>query len=453
MGARADITMATGRQETNPAGQIFASLRHRNFRLFFTGQLISLIGSWMQNTAQGWLVVLLAAPGVALGGTAAAAGSVAEANASLYLSLVAAANSLPVLLGSLYGGVIADRFSKRTIIIATQAAQGLLALAMSALIFYGHIAVWQVILFALLIGVTNIFDVPARQAFVVEMVGKEDLANAIALNSSLFNAARAIGPAVAGLLLAILAGIPEETALAICFLINGLSYIAVIWGLWLMRGDFSAREDAPVSPLEATREVFSYLKDHHGTRILIWMVAGFSLAAVPYWTLIPSLAKFVLHADARQFGLLLSAQGIGALIGALLVAARAGGSGKGVVVTGAFIAFPTFMFMLSQSHNYWVSLVLIMCCGFAAIIFLANANALVQTSTPDHLRGRIMGLYSLLLMGLTPVGSLWSSAVAKFWGGPAALATGAVFLLICGVTVVLRFPNFRRMDHSLPKHL
>jgi MFS family permease len=449
MTAEARTATAASREGTR-LPRTFAALRHQNFRLFFIGQLISLIGTWMQNTAQGWLVVLLASPGAALGQKTAGE---AEALASLYLGLISIANSLPILFGSLYGGVIADRYSKRTIMVLTQAAQGILAVGLAALVAYGHVQVWHIVLFALLLGVTNVFDVPARQAFVVEMVGKEDLPNAIGLNSATFNAARAFGPAVAGILLAALHGKSEEQALAQCFLLNGLSYIAVIVGLLLMRGDFSPKGTSPGSPLEATREVFAYLRERRPTLVLIVMVASFSIFATPYFILMPSLARFTLETDARQFGWLMSCQGLGAMAGALMVATLSDYPRKGRLLSAAALSFPALLLALTICRNLTLACMLMVLLGFTLISFLANANSLMQTSTPDHLRGRVMGLYAVMMMGLAPIGSLWAGAVAKLAGAPTAIAVGAVVMLLGAGFVIIRYPHFRRTGQTLPETL
>lgn len=431
----------------------FAAFRHGNFRLFYFGQLISLIGSWMQNTAQGWLVVLLASPGVTLAQAATGKHAGSEAQANVYLGMIATAGSLPVLLGALYGGVIADRYPKRTIIILAQAAQGLLALAMTALILYGHIQIWHVVVLAALLGVSNVFDIPARQSFVVEMVGREDLPNAIALNSSIFNAARAFGPAAAGLLIAALHGKSEENALAQCFLWNGLSYIAVIAGLFLMRGDFGVVRSGNDSPIVQVREVLGYLREKRPALLLVGLVAVFSICVAPYFVLMPSFAKFTLDMDARAYGILLSCQGLGALLGALTVATLSENPRKGQILSMAALSFPVLLVLLSFTRSYPTVYALVIATGFMIICFLATANTLLQTSVPDELRGRVMGVYSVILMGLTPVGSLWSTGVARMTSAPMTIAIGALVTGLVMVTAFTRYPRFRRMERMLPEHL
>jgi MFS family permease len=434
----------------------FAALRHRNFRLFYFGQLTSLIGTWMQDTARGWLVVLLATPaGLSLAEAAGggAKGTQAEQTANLYLGMIAAAGSLPVLFGSLYGGIVADRFSKRTIILLAQTAQMLLAFLLTALILRGDIRIWHVVVLSLLVGVTNIFDIPARQSFLVEMVGREDLPNAIALQSSIFNAARAFGPALTGVLLGVLQGRSEERALAECFLINGVSYLAVLAGLLAMRGDFSAKGTSAGSPLTALREVRAFLGAKRGALLLVSLVAVFSLCNAPYFVLLPSLAKFTLGAGAGAFGMLGSCQGLGALAAALLMATLSDRGRKGRILVGASLTFPVLLLILAFNRSLYAAGALVFLIGFALICFLATANTLLQTSTPDALRGRVMSLYSLILIGLTPVGSLWAGAVAKAAGAPAAIATGAALILIVAASAALRYPAFRRADRVLPDEI
>ena len=433
----------------------FTALRHRNFRLFYAGQLISLIGSWMQKTAEGWLVVLLATPGATL--AQAASGKTgdpkAEALANWYLALIAIANSLPILLGSLYGGVLADRYSKRTIIIWSQATQMVLMFGLSALIYFGHIQIWHVVLLALCVGITNIFDIPARQAFVVEMVGKPDLANAIALNSSIFNAARAFGPAAAGLLIAVLAGSSQQAALAECFFINAVSYLAVLVGLISMRGDFEPKGTSRESPLGQIKEVIAYLNEKRPMLLLVGLVAAFSIFVAPYFVLLPSLARFTLHTNAGAFGLLLSCQGGGALAAALLIATLSEYPRKGRILVASSLVYPVLLLLLALNRNYAVACVLLGLGGFATICFLATANALLQTSAPDNLRGRIMGVYSLILMGLTPVGSLWGGAVASRIGAPATIGIGACGLGLVSLFCALRYPRLGRAKQILPERL
>lgn len=430
----------------------FTALRHPNFRLFYFGQLISVIGSWMQNTAQGWLVVLLASQAaIAVQGTGAA--SRGEGQANLYLGIIAAAGSVPMLFGALYGGIIADRYSKKRILLCTQTALMCLALGLSALIASGQARIGHVIAYALLTGIVNVFDIPARQSFVVDMVGKDDLPNAIALNSALFNAARAFGPAVAGLLIAAFKSGNEAFALAMCFLYNGLSYVAVLTSLLRMRGDFAPKSSGRASPLAQIQEVKDYLLEKRAALLLVILVMTFSVFVAPYFILLPSLARFTLGVDAQGFGTLMSCQGAGALCGALTVATLSEHPRKGRILTAASLVFPVLLLLLSVSRVYLLSCALIACIGFTMITFLSNANALLQTSTPDHLRGRIMGVYSLILMGMTPVGSLWAGLVANKAGAPTAVAVGALIMGAVTLFTAIRYPRFRGMGRTLPESL
>jgi len=415
----------------------------------------------MQVTAQQWLVVLLAAPNVTLAQAAAGSGigADAEARANQYLGIIATASALPVLLVSVYGGMVADRYPKRGVILVTQACQMLLAFALAGLLFGGHVAVWHVVLLAGLAGLVNAFDVPARQAFVVEMVGKEDLGNAIALNSGIFNAARTVGPALAGVLIAVLSRLGTTTALAQCFLLNGLSFLAVIAGLLAMHGGgIATRATAPAAegrlrPREQIAEVVRYLRTHRAALLLVLLVATTSVLSVPYFVLLPSLARFTLGVDARGFGLLLSCQGIGATIGALSVASRGEAASRGRVLCAASVGFSALLLLLALSRSYPVSCVLVGLIGFGTISFLATANGLLQTSVPDGLRGRMMAVYAMILMGMTPVGSLWAGWVARWGGAPLAIGLGAALSLAAALFVTLRYPAFRQMGQALPERL
>ena len=430
--------------------QTFTALQHRNFRLFFFAQFVSLIGSWMQNTAQGWLVVLLVAPHTQIGAptTHETAGV-----ASFYLSLVSIAGSLPLFFGALFGGIVADRFSKRTVILRAQSVLMLLAFALAALVWYGHIQVWHVIAFAALTGLVNVFDIPARQSFISEMVEKRDLSNAIALNSALFNGARAFGPALAGLLLVALQNQSEQSALAQCFFWNAVSFIGVLIALSLMRGDFAPSVRNPESPLNQLREVVAYLRNNAPMRLLTLLIGVFSVFIVPYIVLLPSIARFTLHTTAREFGFLLSSLGAGAFLGALTVATYSEYEQKGRIlqITGAL--FPLFIFGLAFSTNYILTCAILAVTAFTTTTFVATANGVFQASSPDNLRGRLMGVYSFLLMGLTPVGSLWAGVVARFFGTPAAVATGAIVAGSVMLWANLRYPALTRMGRVLPESL
>ena len=419
-----------------PLPATFSPLRHRNYRLYFTGQFFSLIGGWMQETGRGWLVTLMAAQ-------AAPSHAEAERLASYYLGMLLTVGSLPMLFGSLFGGVIADRVSKRKLIFWSQSAQMLLSLAMAALVASGKAQVSHVFIFALLIGLTNVVDMPARQAFVVELVGKDDLPGAVGLNASLFNGSRMLGPALAGVLIGTMGG-RGETAIALCFALNGISFLTLLLALFFLRGDFSVKAGGKEPPLIQLREALRYLRGDAPVRTLLLLLAGYSIFTVGDWALTPSLARFTLHADAKGFGLLTSLKGVGAWVGALTVATMAGSAHRVRVLTAAAILSPLIHLAIALSGRFWLAAILMPLNGFAVVSFLATANGLLQTSIPDALRGRMMGVHAFLMMGLNPVGGLLIGTLAQKTSAPVAMATGAICALACGLAVILRSPTLLR---------
>ena len=408
----------------------FSPLRHRNYRLYFTGQFFSLLGGWMQDTGRAWLVTLLATQ-------VAPTHAEAERLASYYLGMLLTVGSLPMLFGSLFGGVIADRVSKRRLIFWSQSVQMLLSLAMAALVATGKAQVSHVFLFAILMGLTMVVDMPARQAFVVELVGKEDLPSAVGLNSSLFNGSRMLGPALAGILIGA-AGGQGERAIALCFALNGFSFLTLLLGLALMRGDFSAKATGKEGALVQLREAAGYLKTDAPVRTLLLLLACYSIFTVGDWALTPSLARFSLGADAAGFGLLTSLKGIGAWIGALLIATLASSPHRTRLLMVAAIVSPLVQLAIALSGRFWLAAVLMPLNGLAVVSFLATANGLLQTSTPDALRGRMMGVHGFLMVGLNPVGGLLIGALAQKTSAPVAMATGALCALTCGALITLR---------------
>jgi MFS family permease len=392
--------------------QSFSALRHRNFRLFWTGQMVSLIGTWTQVIARSWLVYQLAAN---------------TGQQGFWLGMVGVASSVPVLVLSLYAGVISDRVSKWRIIVTTQAASMILALILAALTFTGVVQIWHVLAISVLLGVVNAFDAPSRQAFVVEMVGKEDLVNAVALNSTVFNAARVLGPSIAGILLAVVGP-------AVCFLINGLSYIAVLVGLLMMHLPAFVPKPQTESAWRKLKEGLGYIRGDAVVLALLVLVGVNSFFGMTYSTLAPIFADSVLHAGESGYGLLMGAAGIGALIGALNLAVQ---SGRSEVRRGRLILFGGGVFSVALagfalSGNFLLSLLMLAGVGWSMISLNATTNTVIQTSTPDHLRGRVMSVYALLFLGIAPAGSLLAGFLTDLWGAPAALFINAV---ICGITV------------------
>ena len=396
----------------------FGALAHRNFRLFFIGQGISLVGTWMQNVGEGWLILTLT-------------------NSPFYVGLTAALSSLGVLLFSLYAGVIADRVDKRRFIIFMQLAFMLEAFAVSILVWTGVVAVWQVLLLATILGIASAFDIPMRQSFVVEMVGKDDLMNAIALNSSLFNGARVIGPAIAGFLIG-------AVGIAWCYFLNGVSYIAVIAGLLLMRLPPRAPPARAASAWTGFREVLAYLRDDRRLRVLMILTAVISVFGFPYIAMMPVFARDVLHRGATGYGALTSSIGIGAVIGALgiaLASARIRARGRLMLAGGT--AFGILLILFSVSRVLGLSMALLALTGCAMIVNNSLTNTLIQTTAPDHLRGRVMGFYSFVFVGMAPFGAFLFGLVAEHVGAPATLAAGGVIVALAVTIAGWMVPEIR----------
>jgi MFS family permease len=387
----------------------FASLRHRNFRLFFGGQLISLTGTWMQNTAQAWLVYELTGSKIMLGA-------------------VAAIGSTPMMLFSLWGGSVADRHSKRRIVLGTQTAMMLFAFLFAGLVWSGHIRPWHIMVLAALGGCVLAFDLPARQAFMVEMTSREDLINAISLNSSLVNGARVIGPAVAGLLMA-------RVGIATCFLLNGLSFVAVIVGLCLMRLPRFVAPQRPASAWAHAAEGFSYVWRHGRMRTLLLLFAVVGVFGWSYSVLMPAFARDVLGVGQGRYGVLLSANGIGALLGALTVASVGKHVDRRVLVLGGLWFFSVMLLLLGWAQSYALALVLLALAGWGMLLFFSTTNTLLQTSASDQMRGRVMGIWTLVFGGTTPLGGLEAGTVSHFLGVRWAITSGAIVCALAALVV------------------
>ena len=396
---------------------MFRALRHRNYRLFFSGQIISVVGTWMQSIAQLWLVYRLT-------------------RSSLLLGLVGFAGQIPVFLLAPVGGVFADRHSRHRIVIATQTSAMLLAFILSALTLLEHIQVWQIMVLAALLGVVNAFDIPARQAFIVEMVNGEDLINAIALNSAMFNGARIMGPAIAGVTVA---AIGEGW----CFFANGASYIAVIIGLLMMRVPRHQRAAQPGSPLSRMAEGFRFVIQHPPVHALLMLLGVVSLTGMPYAVLMPIFADRILHGGARALGSLMGATGIGALAGALTLASRRDLKGLGRWVAFAALGFGAGLVAFSISRTFWLSAAILTLCGFSMMIQMGSSNTLIQSMSPDRLRGRVMSVYSKMFMGMAPFGALLAGAVAGRLGAPLTVAAGGVTSMLAASIFWMWWPQIR----------
>ena len=387
---------------------MLGALRHRNYRLFLTGQIISTVGTWMQSVAMPWLALELT-------------------GSALLVGLVLAAQFLPVLVGGPLGGVVADRYRKKHVLLATQSLFMAPSFVLFAVSATGHAEYWMVVVAAFATGTINLFDVPARQSFVIEMVGRQDLMNAIALNSSVFNASAVIGPAIAGLVIAAV-GVP------LCFLANSISYLAAIAALLLMR-DLPDVVHHPQDLPFVTRlaEGLSYARRDPVVGMLLVAVAVFSLFAMNRLTLMPLFADRVLDVGAHGYGFLLASMGLGALFGALTLAFFPSFGADPRRQLWMALIWVAALVEFSVSRNFVLSIVTLLVAGYCQISFVATANNRIQMRTPDHLRGRVMSLYAQALIGVGPLGSMQAGALAEWLGAPWAMAIGAT---IAGAVVV-----------------
>lgn len=383
---------------------VVRALRHRNYRLFFGGQLISLVGTWMQSVAQSWLVYRLTGSAVLLG-------------------IVGFASQIPVFLLAPLGGSVADRHCRRHVLIATQTAAMLVAFVLAGLTLTGRVQVWHIVVLATFLGVINAIDIPTRQAFAVDIVGRDDLINAIALNSSMVNGARIVGPAVAGVLVA-------SVGEGWCFLANAVSFLAVIAGLLMM--NMTARTSVPLpgSALASVLEGFRYVRRTRPVRALLLLLGLVSLMGMPYAVLMPVFADQILHGGPRGLGLLMGASGTGALIGALVLAARKGIRGLSHWIARAAAGFGVSLILFSLSRSFWLSAALLVPAGFSMMIEMAASNTMIQSLIPDVLRGRVMAVYSMMFMGMAPFGALLAGALAHRIGAPPTVMVGGAACIV-----------------------
>jgi MFS family permease len=390
------------------------AFRHRNYQLFFGGQLISLTGTWMQSIAESWLVYRLT-------------------GSSALLGVTSFATLIPVFLFATIGGTVADRVNRHRIILITQSAAMVLPLTLAALTLSGRVQVWHVFVLATCLGIVNAFDIPARQAFVVDLVGREDLMNAIALNSTMVNGARVVGPAVAGILVA---AVGEGW----CFLLNGVSYIAVIAGLLMMDVPRRPRHAARASAFRDTVEGFQFVARTAPVRALLLLLGVVSFAGMPYSVLMPVFAESVLHSGPKGLGVLMAASGFGSLGGALALVARRGVRGLGRWVMVSTAAFGVSLMCFSLSRTFWLSTLLLVPVGAAIMVEMAASNTLIQAMVPNALRGRVMAVYSMMFMGMAPFGALFAGWQAERIGAPATVAIGGVVCIIGAGIFSLRLP-------------
>lgn len=381
------------------------ALRSRNFRLYVAGQSVSLVGTWMQSVAMSWLVYRLT-------------------GSAFLLGVVGFTSQIPTFLLAPVAGVLADRWNRHHLLIATQALAMLQSAVLAAAVLTGVIQVWHIIVLSLLLGVVNAFDIPIRQSFIVEMVSqREDLSNAIALNSSIVQAARLIGPAIAGLLVA-------SVGEGVCFILNSVSYLAVLLALVAMKlGPTPHREKPRRNVLHELREGFSYAFGFGPIRSILLMVALVSLTGIPYTVLIPVFAKEILHGGAHTFGFLMTAGGCGALVATIYLASRKSvlGLGKVIVLAGFLFAIGVSSFAVSTNIN--ISFASLVVAGFGAITMIASSNTILQTILDEHMRGRVMSFFAVAFLGMAPFGSFGAGTMAGIIGPRETLLIGAVCCL------------------------
>ena len=397
----------------------FAALKHRNFRLFFIGQLVSLTGSWVQNTAQGWLVYQMTGSKVLLG-------------------TVAAVGSLPMLLLSVWGGSVADRHPKRTVVFYTQTGMMLTAFVFATLVGSGRIHPWHILVLAALGGVAMAFDMPARQAFMVEMTSREDLMNAVSLNSSIVNGSRVIGPAVAGFLMA-------KVGMTWCFLLNGLSFIAVIAGLLMMRLPQFVPPAEPASVGRHVLEGFIYVAGHRRLRILLLLFGVVGIFGWSYSVLLPAYAMDILRLGEGGYSALLSANGFGALLGALTVATYGNRVRPRFMILGGLWVFSAMLLLLAVVRWFPLVLACMAVGGWGMLLYFATTNTLIQTSVSDVMRGRVMGIWALVFGGMMPVVGIESGLLSQAVGVPWTIAVGA---LVCAGAGLVTWWAVRRNPPS-----
>jgi MFS family permease len=395
-----------------PAG--LRAFRHRDFRLFWSGQLVSLVGTWMQSVGQVWVVLELTGSPFKLG-------------------VISALQFGPMLFLSLLAGALADRVRKRRLLLLTQGALMLQALALAALDWTGQIQFWHVAVLAAFYGVANTLDLPARQSFVGELVGKGDLMNAIALNATVFNGARVVGPAVAGLLIA-------RYGVAPAFLLNGLSFLGVLVALAAIRNEGAPRPRAPATLGQEILQGVRYAAATPLVGLILGLLLVVSLFVLNFNVLVPLVARDVLHEGARGFGLLMASLGLGAVAGALVLAAMTRTRPPLALIVAAALVTAAGLLGLSAVRHFWVAAAALAVMGFAQIFFMASCNTTVQVTAPDHLRGRVMSLYAMVFVGVHPFGALLAGGMAEKWGVGAACLWGGVMglCLVLALTLLWR---------------
>jgi MFS family permease len=403
---------------------ILRALNSRNYRLFFTGQAISMIGTWMTQIATVWLVYHLT-------------------NSALWLGIVGFSSQIPSFILAPFGGILIDRWNRHRILLTTQALAMIQSLALAVLALTGVIHIWHLILLSIFQGLITAFDSPARQAFVTEMVDrKEDLGNAIALNSSIFNGARLVGPAIGGLVIA-------SVGAGVCFLIDGLSYIAVIAGLLAMR--LKPREIAvqTTNVWQRLKEGFIYAFSFPPIRSILLLVALFSFMGMPYTTFVPIFATDILHGGSETLGFLMAASGVGALIGGIYLSSRPSVLGLGKIIAFSPALLGIGLIIFSQSRLLWLSLLMMLIVGCGSIFQISSSNIVLQTIVEEDKRGRLMSLYTMSFLGILPFGNLAAGALASKIGAPNTIMIGGSFCILGSLVFAKQLPEIRRLARPL----
>jgi len=412
------------RADANGLKLVFRALSHRNYRLFFGGQGISLIGTWMQQIAMNWLVYRLT-------------------QSALLLGIVGFTSRIPTFLLASLAGVLADRWNRHRVLVATQTLSMIQAMILAVLVLTGTIAVWHIIVLSLFLGLINALDIPTRQSFVVEMIEKkEDLGNAIALNSSMVNGARLLGPSLAGILIAALGE-------GLCFLLNGISFIAVILALLAMEIKPKQREIRSSEVFQGLKEGFSYAFGFAPIRSVLLLLALVSLMGMPFAVLMPIFAEKILNGGARALGFLMGATGVGAIIGSIYLASRRTVLGLGRIIVISSSLFGIGLIAFSLSRLFWLSLLMMLLIGFGMMVEMASSNTILQTIVEEDKRGRVMSFYTMAFMGMVPFGSLLAGSLANRIGAPKTVMIGGIACILGSALFAKRLPSLRRMARPI----
>lgn len=403
------------------------ALKSRDFRLFWSGAFVSNIGSWIQSIALSWLVLQLTHSPFALG-------------------LVSFAGTIPILALSLIGGVFVDRYDRRLWLQVTQSLLLILAILLAAVTYLRLVTLEQIVVIAFLTGIVMAANSPAWQAFIVDLVPQEELATAIALNSTQFNLSRVVGPSVAGVLLAVINA-------AGCFFVNGLSFLAVIVALAFIRPRRATRRPDGGSVWKRLAAGLHYVNDHAVLKPLVLQTAIVTVFGFPYALLMPVMAQDVLHLDASGYGAMMAATGVGAIIGSLFVAAWGKQLPRGTLLIAAELCFSVSVVAFSASRTFPVALICLVLLGFCMITYMTTANTTLQIITPDELRGRVMSIWTLVSFGFAPIGSLIAGTIAQQWGAPVALGAGGVVCALAGITTAFLSSPLRLLPSGVEREL